>query len=63
MNISKTIVIGCFGFLSVCSFSTFGKFQADEGIPAFIKVGETTKKEVFVRIRKCAVQNRSKRSK
>ena len=29
--------------LSSCSISTFGKFQAAEGIPLFIQVGKTTR--------------------
>ncbi|MBS1254836.1 MAG: hypothetical protein MAG581_00632 [Deltaproteobacteria bacterium] len=33
--------------LSSCSISTFGKFQANEGIPTFIQVGKTTRAEVF----------------
>ena len=33
--------------LSSCSISTFGKFQAAEGIPLFIQVGKTTRTEVF----------------
>ena len=33
--------------LSSCSISTFGKFQADEGVPRFIQVGETTRTEVL----------------
>ena len=33
--------------LSSCSISTFGKFQADEGVPPFIQVGETTRTEVL----------------
>ena len=33
--------------LSSCSISTFGKFQAAEGIPLFIEVGETTRTEVL----------------
>ena len=33
--------------LSSCSKSTFGKFQAVEGVPPFIKVGETTRTEVL----------------
>lgn len=44
---SRLLIIGCLILLSACSVSTFGKFQAEEGIPAFIKTGETTKKEVF----------------
>ena len=33
--------------LSSCSISTFGKFQAAEGLPLFIQVGETTRTEVL----------------
>ena len=33
--------------LSSCSISTFGKFQAAEGIPLFIQIGETTRTEVL----------------
>ena len=33
--------------LSSCSINTFGKFQAAEGIPLFIQVGETTRREVL----------------
>ena len=33
--------------LPACSISTFGKFQFEQGVPSFIKVGETTRKEVF----------------
>ena len=33
--------------LSSCSISTFGKFQAAEGIPLFIQVGKTTRTEVL----------------
>ena len=33
--------------LSSCSISTFGKFQAAEGIPLFIQVGNTTRTEVL----------------
>ena len=33
--------------LSSCSISTFGKFQADEGVPSFIQVGETTRTEIL----------------
>ena len=32
---------------SSCSISTFGKFQAAEGIPLFIQVGKTTRTEVL----------------
>ena len=44
---SIILIIGWLILLSACSVSTFGKFQAKEGIPKFIKTGETTKKEVF----------------
>ena len=33
--------------LSSCSISTFGNFQAAEGIPLFIQVGKTTRTEVL----------------
>ena len=33
--------------LSSCSISTFGKFQAAEGIPLFIQVGKTIRTEVL----------------
>jgi hypothetical protein len=33
--------------VSSCSVSTFGKFQADEGIPSFIQVGKTTREEIM----------------
>ena len=33
--------------LSSCSISTFGKFQAAEGIPLFIQLGKTTRTEVL----------------
>ena len=33
--------------LSSCSISTFGKFQATEGIPLFIQVGKTTRTKVL----------------
>ena len=33
--------------LSSCSISTFGKFQANEGVPTFIQVGKTTREEVL----------------
>ena len=33
--------------LSSCSISTFGKFQAAEGIPLFIQFGKTTRTEVL----------------
>ena len=39
--------IGIIPLLSSCSISTFGKFQANEGIPSFIQVGKTTREEVL----------------
>ena len=33
--------------LSSCSISTFGKFQAAEGLPLFIQVGKTIRTEVL----------------
>ena len=33
--------------LSSCSISTFGRFQAAEGIPLFIQIGKTTRTEVL----------------
>ena len=33
--------------LSSWSISTFGKFQADEGVPSFIQVGETTRTKIL----------------
>ena len=33
--------------ISSCSMSTFGKFQATEGIPLFIQVGKTTRTKVL----------------
>ena len=46
-NFKLLISISIFFWLTSCSVSTFGKFQANEGVPAFIRVGETSKKEVF----------------
>lgn len=44
----KIITSLCFILmLSSCSISTFGKFQAAEGIPLFIQVGKTTRTEVL----------------
>ena len=39
--------ISIFFWLTSCSVSTFGKFQSNEGVPPFIRVGETSKEEVF----------------
>ena len=41
------VSISIFFWLTSCSASTFGKFQVNEGVPPFIRVGETSKKEVF----------------
>jgi len=40
-------VFGIISLLSSCSISTFGKFQANEGVPTFIQVGKTTREEVL----------------
>ena len=47
LNIKRTNYVAIIFMLSSCSISTFGKFQADKGIPPFIQVGETTKTEVL----------------
>ena len=46
-NIKIIPAVAIILMLSSCSISTFGKFQADEGVPPFIQVGETTRTEVF----------------
>ena len=46
-NIKIITAVAIILMLSSCSISTFGKFQADEGFPPFIQVGETTRTEVF----------------
>ena len=46
-NFKLLISISIFFWLTSCSVSTFGKFQVNEGVPPFIRVGETSKKEVF----------------
>ena len=43
----RFLIIGCLILFSACSVSTFGKFRGKEGIPIFIKNGETTKKEIL----------------
>jgi len=48
MRIFRIITgIGITLLVSSCSVSTFGKFQADEGIPSFIQVGKTTREEIM----------------
>lgn len=48
MRIIRLItVFGIISLLSSCSISTFGKFQANEGVPTFIQVGKTTREEVL----------------
>ncbi|MEC9012010.1 MAG: hypothetical protein VYA87_06175 [SAR324 cluster bacterium] len=48
MRIFRLItVFGIISLLSSCSISTFGKFQANEGVPTFIQVGKTTREEVL----------------
>ena len=46
-TIKKLTALAIILMLSSCSISTFGKFQADEGVPSFIQVGETTRTEVL----------------
>ena len=46
-NIKIITVLCIILMLSSCSISTFGKFQAAEGIPLFIQVGKTTRTEVL----------------
>ena len=47
----RVLKIGCLILLSTCSVSTFGKFKGKEGIPIFVKTGETSKKEVLDTLR------------
>ena len=47
LNIKIITAVAIILMLSSCSISTFGIFQADEGVPHFIQVGETTRTEVF----------------
>jgi outer membrane protein assembly factor BamE (lipoprotein component of BamABCDE complex) len=48
MGIVRLITVFCIiSLLSSCSISTFGKFQANEGVPTFIQVGKTTREEVL----------------
>ena len=46
-NIEMITAVAIILMLSSCSISTFGKFQADQGVPPFIEVGETTRTEVL----------------
>ena len=46
-NFKLLVSISFFFWQTSCSVSTFGKFQANEGVPPFILVGETSNKEVF----------------
>ena len=46
-NIKRITAVAIILMLSSCSKSTFGKFQAVEGVHPFIKVGETTRTEVL----------------
>ena len=50
-NIKIITSVAIILMFSSCSISTFGKFQADEGIPSFIQVGETTRTEVLETLR------------
>lgn len=36
--------------ISGCSISTFGKYQAEKGIPTFIQTGQTTRSEVLQKL-------------
>ena len=50
-NFKLLVSISFFFWQTSCSISTFGKFQENEGVPPFIRVGETSKKEVFDKLR------------
>src|SRR5512134_1249483 len=49
-RLRKILLLASLLALSACSVSTFGKFQYDKGVPSFIRVGETTQKEVFEKL-------------
>lgn len=49
MRFSVLMICGLF-LLPACSISTFGKFQAEKGVPAFIEIGKTKKHEVMTRL-------------
>ena len=46
-NIEIITTVAIILMLSSCSISTFGKFQADEGVPTFIHFRETTRTEIL----------------
>ena len=46
-NIKIITAVAIILMLSSCSISTFGKFQADEGVPTFIHFRETTRTEIL----------------
>ncbi|MDT8446083.1 MAG: hypothetical protein RRB13_04215 [bacterium] len=48
--LQKLMIIGTLVWLGGCSVSSFGKFQAQEGMPDFIVIGQTTRAEVFDRL-------------
>lgn len=47
MRYFKLLILLSIGVLAGCSVSTFGKLQADKGVPEFIQVGMTEREEVF----------------
>jgi len=49
-NLSLLLIIINFFWTTSCSISTFGKFQSDKGIPSFIEIGETNKREIFEKL-------------
>lgn len=46
----SVVLFGVSFLLSGCAVSTFGKFQAEDGVPGGIVVGKTTKQEVFEKL-------------
>lgn len=49
-TLKHCLMIGLFFTLFACSASTYGKFQTKDGVPSFIKVGQTTRQEVFTQL-------------
>jgi len=49
-NLKFILIILNYFCISACSVSTFGKFEADEGVPNFVEIGKTNKKEVFEKL-------------
>ena len=46
----RLLLVGALILLSACSESTFGKFQAQKGVPDFIHVGKTSRGEVIEKL-------------